>query len=541
EVMVIPLDAFPFLAPAGRSSGHTVQSVPAVAEGEADPAPCAFLALFGRADADLLVPDARPVPETADGNDAPGDGSGDGLVDGLAEVIVSAPAFAVPPPGAAPKISPDAPALREAATALPDRGPSTQPTRSTAGGMSDAATSPAQAASAAGTGSLPVVAGRKPPPGHGREAGDAPPLPIAPRGARSATGDESAKARASVPERPAPTVRAAMGQGEDGKVLRAADEPAVAAASDAPDDQGLVETLARVPHRPRQHVHPAMDRPSDDTGGHPDGMKGRETPEATSKETREPEGPSMPAARANPADAEPPHRIAPGAARREAYAQREVASPMPRDPPSQPEPGGPRTDGPAAPSGPTAPVPLLATGDQPGGPVPGPGPDADITIGRSHAAPAAAPPHAANHGDQGGAIGRQLAQGLDAHRGGPVEVTLSPEELGRVRMVLQGGETGLTLTLTAERPETLDLMRRHIDQLAQDFRDLGYRNLAFSFANEGGRQGSGWQGSARPDGSGQATSIQGAPAADLVGIGQPIANRAGRPGHPGDDRLDLRL
>jgi hypothetical protein len=39
--------------------------------------------------------------------------------------------------------------------------------------------------------------------------------------------------------------------------------------------------------------------------------------------------------------------------------------------------------------------------------------------------------------------------------------------------------------LVAERPETLDLLRRHVDSLAADLRDLGYSGLEFSFSKEG--------------------------------------------------------
>ncbi len=79
-------------------------------------------------------------------------------------------------------------------------------------------------------------------------------------------------------------------------------------------------------------------------------------------------------------------------------------------------------------------------------------------------------------------LGHQLADSAARFPGQPVEVTLTPEELGRVRMTLTTTDGGLTLSLVADRPETLALMRRHIDQLAQDFRDLGFQNLSFSFA-----------------------------------------------------------
>lgn len=100
-------------------------------------------------------------------------------------------------------------------------------------------------------------------------------------------------------------------------------------------------------------------------------------------------------------------------------------------------------------------------------------------------------------GPQGAAandIGRQAAQSV-AHairhmEGGSVEIALSPEELGHVRLLLRDYTTATpTVTLHADRAETLDLMRRHIDILAQDLRDMGYSDVSFSFggqAHDGG-------------------------------------------------------
>lgn len=68
--------------------------------------------------------------------------------------------------------------------------------------------------------------------------------------------------------------------------------------------------------------------------------------------------------------------------------------------------------------------------------------------------------------------------------GKPVEIALRPEELGRVRMMLSTSEAGITVVITSERADTLDLMRRHIDQLSQEFERLGYMNAAFQFNRE---------------------------------------------------------
>lgn len=85
-------------------------------------------------------------------------------------------------------------------------------------------------------------------------------------------------------------------------------------------------------------------------------------------------------------------------------------------------------------------------------------------------------------------LGQRLAETIAQLPDRPVEVTLSPEELGRVRMSLSTHDGTLTMSVTADRPETLDLLRRNIDQLAQDFRELGFRDLSFSFGDRPARQ-----------------------------------------------------
>ncbi len=79
----------------------------------------------------------------------------------------------------------------------------------------------------------------------------------------------------------------------------------------------------------------------------------------------------------------------------------------------------------------------------------------------------------------------QLVQAAKSAIDGMIEVKLSPEELGRVRMAMSSGEAGMTVTITAERAETLDLIRRNIDLLAADLTEQGFGDLNFSFGQEG--------------------------------------------------------
>lgn len=82
------------------------------------------------------------------------------------------------------------------------------------------------------------------------------------------------------------------------------------------------------------------------------------------------------------------------------------------------------------------------------------------------------------------AVAVQLAEALITTQGSKVDIVLNPEELGRVRMVLSPSESGISVSITAERPETLELMRRHIDQLTEEFRALGYVDIGFEFSGE---------------------------------------------------------
>ncbi|WP_372838804.1 flagellar hook-length control protein FliK [Phaeovulum sp.] len=85
--------------------------------------------------------------------------------------------------------------------------------------------------------------------------------------------------------------------------------------------------------------------------------------------------------------------------------------------------------------------------------------------------------------ETGAAVVRQIIASVAQSTERVVEVSLAPEELGRLRMTLTTVEHGVSVAMQAERPETLDLIRRHIDQLARDFRDLGYSNISFSFGD----------------------------------------------------------
>ncbi|WP_226623838.1 flagellar hook-length control protein FliK [Alloyangia pacifica] len=79
---------------------------------------------------------------------------------------------------------------------------------------------------------------------------------------------------------------------------------------------------------------------------------------------------------------------------------------------------------------------------------------------------------------------RQVAEAIVAAEGARVELRLEPEELGRVRFHMQVSEQGVALQVSADRPETLDLLRRNADQLARYLSEAGYQGSRLDFSDE---------------------------------------------------------
>lgn len=85
-------------------------------------------------------------------------------------------------------------------------------------------------------------------------------------------------------------------------------------------------------------------------------------------------------------------------------------------------------------------------------------------------------------------IALRLSEAPAEAAGEGVELRLSPEELGPVRLTLRQVDGQMTVMITVERPETLDLMRRHVDQLLQDMRSIGYASVRLDMQAQGDRQ-----------------------------------------------------
>ncbi|EEW26602.1 flagellar hook-length control protein FliK [Rhodobacter ferrooxidans] len=78
-----------------------------------------------------------------------------------------------------------------------------------------------------------------------------------------------------------------------------------------------------------------------------------------------------------------------------------------------------------------------------------------------------------------------VAMAPDAAQGS-VNLALAPEELGKVQMSMSHHGDLVHVTLTAERPETVELLRRNADQLSLEFRQSGFAGASLSFGQWGG-------------------------------------------------------
>ena len=76
-------------------------------------------------------------------------------------------------------------------------------------------------------------------------------------------------------------------------------------------------------------------------------------------------------------------------------------------------------------------------------------------------------------------------------------------------MSVRTEDGAVTVQIIAERADTLDLMRRHIDQLGQTFRAMGYDTISFSFGagDENGAQSDGHRNEAQNATSDQSEGI----------------------------------
>ncbi|WP_176442885.1 flagellar hook-length control protein FliK [Tropicimonas sediminicola] len=80
---------------------------------------------------------------------------------------------------------------------------------------------------------------------------------------------------------------------------------------------------------------------------------------------------------------------------------------------------------------------------------------------------------AASYGTTGQSTVYQIAEASRGASDGTLEIQLAPEELGRVRISFASQETGIAVSIQAERPETVELIRRHVHDLIRELRAQG--------------------------------------------------------------------
>lgn len=117
-----------------------------------------------------------------------------------------------------------------------------------------------------------------------------------------------------------------------------------------------------------------------------------------------------------------------------------------------------------------------------------------------HGAPHKTETHAATAAD-GASIAGQVIAAIRADRSaGSVEVRLDPPELGRVRIHFNMERADIVVaTVTSERGETLDLLRRHSADLVRELERAGFASVQLDFAAGDNRAFAGWDQPERAD------------------------------------------
>lgn len=140
-------------------------------------------------------------------------------------------------------------------------------------------------------------------------------------------------------------------------------------------------------------------------------------------------------------------------------------------------PSGPQTDTPTGTKDAVVPVPDRTAGPMPDSPAFA---TSDPTVPLRHDARPAEARHPAQ--PMPPTVAPMLVDAARALPDAPVTLTLAPEDLGALRFEMQSRGDTIHVSLTVERPETLDMLRRHVEQLTGEFRQAGFANASFSFA-----------------------------------------------------------
>lgn len=117
--------------------------------------------------------------------------------------------------------------------------------------------------------------------------------------------------------------------------------------------------------------------------------------------------------------------------------------------------------------------------------------DAGPTVAMAFGTSAAGMPDRGGQAPDPAAIARQVARALaDPSRdpGVPLDLTLDPPELGRLRLGFSDINGVLTVTIAAERSDTAELIRRHVALLAEEFARAGLDAPSVNISHGGAEQ-----------------------------------------------------
>jgi flagellar hook-length control protein FliK len=110
-------------------------------------------------------------------------------------------------------------------------------------------------------------------------------------------------------------------------------------------------------------------------------------------------------------------------------------------------------------------------------------PVSGVTFGSTNQLNAITPNMAALAKDQ--PVLLQVSRAIETAKSGEIELRLDPAELGKVRITMAARDGVMFVTITAERAETLEMMRRNSESLDATFSEQGFGETQLDFESFG--------------------------------------------------------
>ena len=107
--------------------------------------------------------------------------------------------------------------------------------------------------------------------------------------------------------------------------------------------------------------------------------------------------------------------------------------------------------------------------------------DSPLSISNTSAVSGTVLPHSTR-----GPLGKIILAHAQNNTGEALDLQLAPLELGQLRIRMQTTNDMMHVVISAERGETLELMRRNSEQLLQELRQSGFAHASLSFGQWGG-------------------------------------------------------